>query len=163
MFLCPWPYIIAGLQPIQINPKEDTVLIQYNSLNHHKSGKRTERDALKELSFDARIELLPFDCKEVVKDLIKDILQAPLRKRNSLLGMLRMEDNIESSREREESRPNQASNRRPTPKSQTRPTIQEKPRSSSVQDNSKPLDVISQTFSNFPAFQKTSEGPDTIR
>ena len=74
-------FFLPGLQPISINSKEDTVLIQYNTLSRS-SKKRTERDALKELSFDARIELLPSDCKMIVKDLIKDILEAPLRKRN---------------------------------------------------------------------------------
>ena len=148
----------VGLQPLQINPKEDTVVIHYNSLNPN-AGIRSERDALKDLSFDARIDLLPLDCKSVVKDLIRDILEAPLRKRNSLLGMLRMEENIESSREKNEEKP-----RNNRPRNQPQPirrpvqdVPQEQPRSF---DNNNPLDVISQTFSNFPGFQKASEIPD---
>ena len=86
--------------------------------------------------------------------------------------MLRMEDTIENSREKEEnfrSRPT-TNNNKPARKNNNLRTqqiqnqqpiiVQEPPRSSTVQENSKPLDIVSQTFSNFPAFQKNSDDSD---
>ena len=69
---------IPTKDPITINPKQDTIVIHYNSIR--------EQRQTEPLSFDERINLLPLDCKAEVMHLIKDILEAPLRKRNSLLG-----------------------------------------------------------------------------
>jgi hypothetical protein len=80
---------IPTRDPITINPKQDTIVIHYNSIR--------EQRQTQPLSFDERIDLLPFDCKAEVMLLIKEILQAPLRKRNSLLGMLKMKESIANS------------------------------------------------------------------
>jgi len=80
---------IPTKDPITINPKQDTIVIHYNSIR--------EQRQTQPLSFDERIDLLPLDCKAEVMLLIKEILQAPLRKRNSLLGMLKMKESIANS------------------------------------------------------------------
>ena len=79
--------------------------------------------------------------------------------------MLRMEDTIENSREREENfRSRPTNNNKPARKNnlrtQNQPIVVQEPPRTTVQENSKPLDIVSQTFSNFPAFQKNSDDSD---
>ena len=84
------------------------------------------------------------------------------------IGMLRMEDTIENSREKEEIFRSRPTNNKPARKNNLRTqqiqnqpiVVQEPPRSSTIQENSKPLDIVSQTFSNFPAFQKNTDDSD---
>ena len=132
---------IPTKDPITINPKQDTIVIQYNSIR--------EQRQTQPLSFDERIDLLPLDCKAEVKLLIKDILQAPIRKRNSLLGMLKMKESIANSNNKDRLQQQQSQ----------RPKNTRRPQKTEEQPRSKPHDVVSQTFSNFPGFQKESK-PD---
>ena len=96
---------IPTKDPITINPKQDTIVIHYNSIR--------EQRQTQPLSFDERIDLLPLDCKAEVMLLIKDILEAPLRKRNSLLGMLKMKQNIENSNKAKQQKQQPLRNKRP--------------------------------------------------
>merc|ERR1711981_393258 len=86
----------------------DTVLIQYqttlaklntdsnvNSKKKLSDGFRRER-ATFNIGFEDRINLL--NCGLEAEELIREILESPLRKRNTLLGILRMK---KKERERE--------------------------------------------------------------
>merc|ERR1712008_51695 len=137
---------IPTKDPITINPKQDTIVIHYNSIR--------EQRQTQPLSFDERIDLLPLDCKAEVMLLIKEILQAPLRKRNSLLGMLKMKESIANSNNKDRLPQQQQQQQQPK-----RPTNNRRPQKTEEQPRSKPHDVVSQTFSNFPGFQKESK-PD---
>ena len=140
--------------PITIDPKEDTIVIQYNSLSQDQPSHREERETA-ELSFDERIELLPAPCNAEVKRLIKDILQAPLRKRNSLLGMLRMEEKL-NKRKNDNGNNQQRLQQQP---GFTRSKQQKKPTQDNRQqaDNKPTPNVVNQAFSNFPTFQNTDD------
>merc|ERR1711935_919253 len=133
---------IPTKDPITINPKQDTIVIHYNSIR--------EQRQTEPLSFDERINLLPLDCKAEVMHLIKDILEAPLRKRNSLLGMLKMKENIAKSKQQKQLQQQQQQQQRP----------KQRPQQPVEQPRSQPHDVVSQTFSNFPGFQKESNNND---
>ena len=147
--------------PITIDPKEDTIVIHYNSLSQDHPSSREERETA-ELSFDERIELLPSPCNAEVKRLIKDILQAPLRKRNSLLGMLRMEEKINKRKNDEDA--NNGNNRQPLQQQPGFTRQQKKPSSSQADkrqqsDNKPTQNVVNQAFSNFPTFQNDDRRP----
>ena len=99
--------------PLTVYPN-DTVLIQYhttleklNTDSKTKSGKtksigRRRERATFNAGFEERINQL--SCKDEAEELIREILEAPLRKRNALLGILRMREK-ERKREGKESIP----------------------------------------------------------
>ena len=105
----------ANSVPITVYPN-DTVLIQYHTTlerlntdakgkpNKNKSkGKRRERATFNH-GFEERIRAL--SCGDEAEELIREILESPLRKRNALLGILRMK---KKEREGRESQPSQQS------------------------------------------------------
>jgi len=142
---------IPTKDPITINPKQDTIVIHYNSIR--------EQRQTEPLSFDERINLLPLDCKAEVMHLIKDILEAPLRKRNSLLGMLKMKENIAKSKQQKQFQQQQIQQQQPQ-QFQQQQKPKKRPQKPVEQPRTKPHDVVSQTFSNFPGFQKESNNND---
>jgi hypothetical protein len=151
----------SSRRPLTINPTEDTIVIQYNTVSENHSSSREQRDSsIEDLPFDERIDLLPIACKEVVKDLIKDILESPLRMRNSLLGMLRMKESIKNAKNVRTQSPRPQQQRPQQPKTQ-RPQqphqFQEQPRSQEPRTVSQPLDIVTQTFNNFPAFKNQGQ------
>ena len=103
--------------PITVFPN-DTVLIQYHTtlekLNTDPkskpgkrkfNGKRRER-ATFNTGFEERINLL--SCKDEAEVLIREILESPLRKRNALLGILRMKDKEKERKGKESSQAQQS-------------------------------------------------------
>ena len=140
--------------PITIDPKEDTIVIQYNSLGQDQDSARREERETSDLSFDERINLLPAPCKAEVKTLIKDILQAPLRKRNSLLGMLRMEEKINKRKNEQSANGNNQQRVQPGfTRQQQKSSSKGAGNRQQATDNEPTPNVVNQAFSNFPTFQ----------